>query len=167
MIVLFRQAIAEAGCVQTLLEMSKGENRAEAAAAAGALWNLAASTQIQEAIAKQGGIPVMVSLFQEEGNPGAKVAAAGALCNLMLLKSNRPAVLESGVVRSFVEALQCSPPSMKPTVARALYVLACDEPGCSAITAAGGCQPLTVEARWPWNFCRLVALHLNPSKLQS
>ena len=143
---LLRLAIADAGCIQVLLEMAKGDHPAEAAAAAGAIWNLAASVPNQAAIADAGGIPVMAGLFVEEGNPGAQLAAAGALCNLMLLPSNRAAILDSGTVPALAEALQCGAPSMKPTVARALYILARSPDGCGAIVDAGGCQPLIAEA---------------------
>jgi hypothetical protein len=76
--------------------MAQGDSPAEAAAAAGALWNLAANPRNQALIQAEGGVPVVVALFREGGNPGAQLAAAGALCNLLLRKEAHTAILAAG-----------------------------------------------------------------------
>lgn len=144
-----RRSIAQAGAIPTLLDMAQGDSPAEAAAAAGALWNLAANARNQEAIQAAGGVPIMVALFQERGNPGAQMAAAGALCNLLLRRDCHADVLAAGGAPAMVEVLECGPPGCRPTVARALFVLAREEAGCRALVAAGACQPLAVEVRHP------------------
>ena len=100
-----KASIAAAGAITPLVELLSGSTPKIQAAAADALWNLAASDDDNRVlIAEAGGIPALVELLRSS-DPEVQRRAARALWNLALNANNKALIAEAGGIPPLVSYL--------------------------------------------------------------
>ena len=142
-----KSAIAEAGGIAPLVELTRSGNAAAKEKAAAALANLAAdSANNKAAIAEAGGIVPLVELAWC-GNAAAEEKAAAALASLAFNADNAVAIAAAGGIAPLVELARSGSAAAKENAEAALQSLAVNDDNALAIAQAGGIAPLVQLAR--------------------
>jgi hypothetical protein len=146
-------AIAQAGGIAPLVELAQRGTDGQKVQAARALRNLSFNdgnatliarvrSDLEVAIAQEGGITLLVSLAQR-GTDGQKEQAARALGNLAVQNAeNKVAIAQAGGIELLVTLVERGTDGQKEQAAGALKNLATDAGSHVAIAQAGGIVPL-------------------------
>ena len=146
-------AIAQAGGIAPLVELAQRGTDGQKVQAARALRNLSFNdgnaaliarvrSDLEVAIAQEGGITLLVSLAQR-GTDGQKEQAARALGNLAVQNAeNKVAIAQAGGIALLVTLVERGTDGQKEQAACALKNLAIDAGSHAAIAQAGGIVPL-------------------------
>ena len=139
-------AIAQAGGIVTLVELTRSGGAAAKEQAAGALWVLTRNATNSVAIARAGGIAPLVELTRS-GSAMAKEHAAAALWNLAVNADNSVAIGQAGGIAPLVQLTLSGSAVAKEKAAGALWNLALNADNSVAIARAGGIAPLVELTR--------------------
>eukprot|EP00434_Breviolum_minutum_P024409 symbB.v1.2.021556.t1/scaffold1847.1/size122519/9 len=127
--------------ISSLVAQLQGCSDKDQASAAGALRNLARNADNKVAIAKAGGIEVLVQIARN-GSDQAKESAAGALLSLAMNKDNQVAIAKAGGIEPLVQLARNGSDEAKETAVLALKNLAVNADNTVAIAKAGGIEAL-------------------------
>lgn len=150
-----RQSIVDAGGINPLLSLLKGESPGAKENAANALTQLCETNENRVSIAAEGGIGLLVGVLQSSSSN--KETSAITLCSLVACaiwqlskdnKSNQTAIADAGAITPLVSMLGSPSPEMQANSAGALSTLAEDNhDNQAAIARTGAIAPLCALVR--------------------